>query len=331
MIGDPKLGLQRFYEDRYGEGVEIIEVISASAGARRANLIFTLRRDGADERFVATVMPEGQIQLNSIEVEAAVRRLVRSHGVRVPEVAEVSTDASYLGGPFFVSAFVEGVTIPRHILRLAESQGIGGQIVEDIGSSLALLHRIDPAAAPDGLLGDRPHDPGRAAIEEARGVIEAMSPVRPALVWALEWMEANLPAHTASCMVHTDVRNGNIMVSERGLEAILDWEGTRKFGDPMQDLAWTAVRSWRFRNDSLEIGGLAGRDSLRRGYEAAGGEFDEERFNWWKVAMTMWWALGLHGQAMAHIDGQFSHIVMAASGRRVPELEWDLLMLTRPT
>ena len=47
--------------------------------------------------------------------------------------------------------------------------------------------------------------------------------------------------------------------------------------------------------------------------------------------MTLWWALGMHGQAMAHIDGTFSHIVMAASGRRVPEMEWDLLMLTEPT
>jgi len=42
------------------------------------------------------------------------------------------------------------------------------------------------------------------------------------------------------------------------------------------------------------------------------------------------WGLGLAGQADAHLDGRFPSVVMAASGRRVPELEWDLLMLLRP-
>jgi hypothetical protein len=40
--------------------------------------------------------------------------------------------------------------------------------------------------------------------------------------------------------------------------------------------------------------------------------------------------VGLAGQTAQHLDGRFRSIVMAASGRRVPELEWDLLMLVRP-
>ena len=44
----------------------------------------------------------------------------------------------------------------------------------------------------------------------------------------------------------------------------------------------------------------------------------------------MRWAVGLAAQAMAFLDGRVPNIVMAASGRRVPELEWDLLMLIRP-
>jgi hypothetical protein len=41
------------------------------------------------------------------------------------------------------------------------------------------------------------------------------------------------------------------------------------------------------------------------------------------------WAAGLASQAMAYLDGRVPSIVMAASGRRVSELEWDLLMLIR--
>ena len=98
----------------------------------------------------------------------------------------------------------------------------------------------------------------------------------------------------------------------------------------MQDLAWPALRMWRFRNDEQEIGGFAGRQPFVAGYEAAGGQFDEERFEWSKVEGTLRWALGLAAQTTAFLEGRVPSIVMAASGRRIPELEWDLLMLIRP-
>ena len=111
---------------------------------------------------------------------------------------------------------------------------------------------------------------------------------------------------------------------------MLDWEGTLASGDPMQDLAWPSLRMWRFRNDTKEIGGFAGREPYIAGYEAAGGTFDADRFHWWKVEGTLRWAVGLAGQTMGFLEGRVPSIVMAASGRRVPELEWDLLMLIRP-
>ena len=52
-----------------------------------------------------------------------------------------------------------------------------------------------------------------------------------------------------------------------------------------------------------------------------------DAFTW---GVSPWWAVGLAGQTMAFLDGRVPSIVMAASGRRVPELEWDLLMLIRP-
>ncbi len=45
------------------------------------------------------------------------------------------------------------------------------------------------------------------------------------------------------------------------------------------------------------------------------------------VARTAWWAIGLSRQAEAFLDGTSTDIVHAASGRRVSELEYDLLML----
>ena len=109
---------------------------------------------------------------------------------------------------------------------------------------------------------------------------------------------------------------------------MLDWE-VAKVGDPLEDLAWTCLRCWRFGEDDKEVGGFGDRAPFVTAYEAGGGTFDPERFHWWKVLGTYRWGLGLAGQAAAHLDGRFSNIVMAMSGRRVGELEYDLLSLLK--
>lgn len=282
-------------------------------------------------RLVATILPTAAIEINPITAEAAVRRLAEEHGVPVPHIHAVCTDPSFVGGPFFLSDRVDGESVPRRLLRLVHAEGIGPRVAGQLGEALGRLHSIDPARAPEDLLDDPSENPAETALVGADRMLADLPLPRPALALGMRWLERHLPpAPPRRTIVHTDVRNGNILVSARGLEAVLDWEGTVRHGDPMQDLAWSALRMWRFKEDAREIGGFAGRAPFVAGYEGAGGVFDGERFAWWKVLGTLRWALGLAGQTAAHLDGRFRSIVMAASGRRVPELEWDLLMLVRP-
>jgi hypothetical protein len=90
------------------------------------------------------------------------------------------------------------------------------------------------------------------------------------------------------------------------------------------------VRTWRFGNDDRPAGGFGSIDALRAGYERGGGSWDLERFDWWLLLGTLRWCLGLEGQARAHIVGEVTNIVMCASGKRVPELEHDVLTLLEP-
>jgi aminoglycoside phosphotransferase (APT) family kinase protein len=282
-------------------------------------------------RLVATILPTAAIELNPIAAEAAVRNLAEAHGVPVPHVHAVCTDPAFAGGPFFVSDRADGESVPRRVLRLVHGEGIGEPVAGQVGEALGRLHAIDPELAPGDLLDDRSGNPAEVALAGADQMVAALPLPRPALALGIRWLERHLPlAPPRRTIVHTDVRNGNVLVSARGLEAVLDWEGAVRHGDPMQDLAWPALRMWRFKEDAREIGGFAGREPFVAGYERGGGTFDEERFRWWKVLGTLRWALGLASQSAAHLDGRFRSIVMAASGRRVPELEWDLLMLVRP-
>jgi hypothetical protein len=87
---------------------------------------------------------------------------------------------------------------------------------------------------------------------------------------------------------------------------------------------------WRFGLDDLTVGGLGTVDTLRDAYVAAGGVWDDDRFLWWRVLTTLRWGLGLAGQAAQHLDGTYRTVVMAASGRRVTEMAFDVLTLVAP-
>jgi aminoglycoside phosphotransferase (APT) family kinase protein len=328
-------GLADFLARQWGEPVQVSGLNASSAGARRANVAFDAAgKGGPTRRLVATIVPTAAIQINPVDAEAAVRRLARDHGVPVPEVEAWSTDPSWVGGPFFLSEWIDGETVPRQVLRLIERLGIGDRVAGQLGTALARLHAIDPADGPPELtaladLGDDP--PAATALSALSAIMAGLLEPRPALTYGLRWLEDHLPdPPPVRSVLHSDIRTGNLIVGDDGLRAVLDWEGARRRGDPMEDLGWLTLRMWRFGNDALEVGGFARLEALVDAYDTAGGRFDPERYRWWKVCGTLKWALGLAGQAAGHIDGSFRSIVMAASGRRVPEMEWDLLMLVRP-
>lgn len=328
---DVAAGLAAYLGEAWGQTVEVSDLSTTTAGARRHNIIFTASVDGRPQRLVATIVPAGETLLNGIDAEAAVRLVAERAGVAVPHVHLARIDGDLVGGPFMISDFVAGETVPRRVLRLVAERRIGDVVAAQLGESLARLHAADPAdvAVPLRTLDGK--DPAGAALTALTEAVDALPQRRPALELGLRWLHRNLPPPPERVsIVHTDVRNGNVIVGEDGLRSVLDWEGALAAGDPMQDVAWPALRMWRFREDALEIGGFAGREPYVVGYERAGGTFSIERFEWWKVEGTLRWAVGLAGQAMAFLEGRVPSIVMAASGRRVPELEWDLLMLIRP-
>jgi aminoglycoside phosphotransferase (APT) family kinase protein len=324
-------GLARWLGERWGTTVTVAGLDQSSAGARRTNIGFDATADGVTRRLAATILPTADIQLIDLGAEAEVRTLAQANGVITPFIHGACLDPSVIGGPFFVSDFVTGESVPRRVLRLVEQAGNGAHIAAQIADALARLHAIDPALAPAGL--PRPADgvgPIAAALGGVRDSIGLLLQPEPALLYGLRWLEANRPDEPARrTIVHSDVRTGNVIVGPDGLRAILDWE-TAKVGDPMEDLAWPCLRMWRFRNDHLLVGGISGIEPYRDAYLAAGGAWDQDRFEWWRVLGTLRWGLGLANQAAQHLDGRFRTIVMAASGRRVSELAWDLLCLITP-
>jgi hypothetical protein len=90
------------------------------------------------------------------------------------------------------------------------------------------------------------------------------------------------------------------------------------------------VRSWRF-NGSLPVAGIGTREELLREYAAAGGPvIDVATLRWWEAYGTLRWGVICVQQAAAHLTGAVRSVELAAIGRRVCEVELDLLVLLFP-
>jgi len=320
--------LSAYLGDRLDADVAIANLAPVTAGARRINVLFDATVDGEERGYCVTALPNESDAFRSVADEVQWLELAHDAGMNVARVVGWSEDSSILGGPFFVTNRIEGQTIPKRVIELcASNEGLGAKVAFEIGASLAKLHQRSIDEVPAEV--ERP--PGTAVDAALAHTEEGMAELlqrSPAFELVVRWLTNNKPAPVPITPIHGDTRNGNIIVNEGGLGAILDWE-TAKIGEPFEDLAWLAQRMWRVRNDHLEIGGFANRSDLRRGYESAGGQWSDEHFHWWKVYRCVWWGLGLARQGRQHLDGTFRSIIMAASGRRVAELEWDALCLIK--
>ncbi len=334
-LGRIAADLGEYLSGAWGRPVTAVRLVETSVGARRGNILFDAEDptnpDGpTTHELVVTIYPPAGAVLFGVESETTVLRLAEAAGAPVAHVYEVCTDPTRFGEPFFISSRVRGDSLPRNLLRMvAADDTLGPRIGRQLGAAFAAIHRTPGSATPEavrrGALTDRPSEISLAVLGEQ--LDELLQPA-PVFALGLRWLTRNQPDWQGEhVMVHSDVRNGNILVSpDGGLEAILDWEGCHT-GDPHEDLAWLCVRTWRFGNDHLEVGGLCECRHLVEGYEEAGGRFDPHAFTWWKILGTLRWGIGLSRQATQHLNGTYRNIAMAASGRRAVELEYDLLRL----
>ncbi len=163
-------------------------------------------------------------------------------------------------------------------------------------------------------------------LRQLRGLLDDRGEPHPAFELGLRWLEENRPPEAQPCVVHGDLRLGNLLVDDGGLRAVLDWE-LAHLGDPLEDLGWFCVRAWRF-GSTLPAGGVATREELVQAYEAASGQpVDLGALRWWEVLGTLRWGVICIMQAWGHLSGAVRSVELASIGRRVCENEWDVLAL----
>ena len=243
-------------------------------------------------------------------------------GVAVPRVRTLLRPEDALGRGFVMDR-VEGETIPRKILRDDAYAGARSLLAAQCGEIAAKIHANDPASLPV-----MPTLDAAAQLDQYRTLLDAFGEPHPAFELGLRWLADRIPPPPPRPeLVHGDFRNGNFIVGPEGIRAVLDWE-LAHLGDPSEDLGWLCVKSWRFGVADQLVGGFGAVPDLLTAYERAGGRaIDEDTLRFWIGLGTLKWGVICVGQTLVHLNGVVRSVELAALGRRVAEMEWDLLDL----
>ena len=263
----------------------------------------------------------------SLETEAKLFQLANRGGVPGPEVLHVLGAEDGLGSGFLMQ-WLEGETLGQRIVRAEEFAAVRPQLARQCGEILGRLHRLDLGA---GELRD-----ALPTVEPATLVRETWSYYRdlevpvPMIDYCWRWLQDNLPAAHRTTLVHGDFRNGNLMVTPQGINAVLDWE-LAHIGDPLRDLGWLCVNSWRFGKSNLPVGGFGEIDDLLDGYrDTSGVEVSAQQLLFWQVFGSFWWSMATLQMASTWRSGETPSLERPVIGRRSSEAQMDCANLLLP-
>ena len=259
-----------------------------------------------------------------LAAEATLMQLAHDAGLPSPKVMHVLRPEEDLGTGF-IMVRVDGETIARKILRDDQFAKARAILARQLGKVAAGIHGL-----PREKLPTLREMSATKEISEIGREYRSLNWPRPVFELALRWLGGNDPGPSKEVtLVHGDFRNGNLIIGPDGVRAVLDWE-LAHLGDPMEDLGWICVNSWRFGEIDKPVGGFGSREELFAGYEEGGRRVDPDRVKFWEVMGTLRWGVMCCGMMQRFRTGPDHSMERAMIGRRASETEIDLLRLLAP-
>lgn len=302
----------------------IAEVRPLSGGASQELWLVVVEGAQGERRVVLRRAPPTRSPSNMaipIETEAELIRMAHAVHVPSPAVVYVLRPEDGLGSGYFME-HVEGEALGGRIVKDEAFAAARPMLARQCGEILARIHTLP---VPDHLPQKRAGD----LIDDLERLYRNENWPRPVFELAFRWLRQNLPEQGPPRVVHGDFRNGNMLIGPDGVRAVLDWELAHA-GDPMEDLGWICVNSWRFGVVDKPVGGFGMREDLYAGYEAAGGgAIDRRRTRFWEMLGSLRWGVMCTLSAIAVREGMATTIERPIIARRSSETEIDLLNLLR--
>lgn len=314
-----------------GRELRLVSVTPLAGGASQELLRLQLEdpQEGALRLVLRGDAPRGLPGSLDRRREHAVVVAAVGAGVETPAPRWLASGLLREGAWSYCLEWVEGEALGAKVVRdpaLAEARAA---LPGELAVQLARIHTVTPGLHPQlsETLGPPPADPAREALAGLSGMLGQLPGREPAFALLLAWLEAHLPGPTPPVLVHGDFRVGNFLVGPAGLRAVLDWEFAH-WGSPAEDLAWIALRDWRFGRLEQPVGGICARAALWAPYAAASGRaVDPAEVHWWEVCGNVRWAAGSLCQGERYLSGAQRDLELLAIARRAPEILWEAMRL----
>lgn len=314
--------------------VRVAELQAIANGAIQDTRLLTLEIEGGPfaGRLAAVLRADARSKLpesNSRGEEFALLLVAHAAGVMVPEPLWLCTDERVIGRAFFIMRRVDGEAAGRLLIADTTLGGDRPALTRQLGAELAKIHAIAPPQDELGFLTSPDPTPALARVAQLRALLDRHGAPHPALEWGLRWLELKAPGAGEIVLTHGDYRTGNYLVDDRGLTGILDWEFSG-WSDRHEDLGWFTAKCWRFGADRLVAGGIGEAETFFAGYEAASGTIvDRDKVAYWQIMAHIRWAIVALNQAQRHLTGDEPSLELALTAHIVPELELEVLRLTK--
>ncbi|WP_395407460.1 phosphotransferase family protein [Pseudoduganella sp. UC29_106] len=284
--------------------------------------------ESAFDYVLRTDAPSGVGVSHGRAEEFALLRAAFARGVTVPEPLWLCADSTVLGRPFCLMRRAAGSAAGHLLVKDGKLGGDRKQLAWRLGSELARIHSIVPEPGELAFLPRSEGAPALRLVQRYRDWLDTQPVPRPALEWGLRWLERHAPPAGKEVLCHRDYRTGNYLVDADGLTAILDWEFAG-WSDPLEDIGWFCAKCWRFGANEREAGGIGEREDFYRGYEEeSGAPLPRAQVHYWEVMAHMSWAIIALQQAARHSSGEERSLMLALTGHKVPELEFEILDMT---
>ena len=312
--------------------VAVSDIARIPGGASRETWMFDARwsRGGVAEEHALILRrdPPASLLESNIGLEFALYTALAGSGVPVPRVHWLERDGAALERPFYVMERLPGATDARTLATSPEWADVRPAIARQKAEILARIHAFDIDRLPSL---ERPASREACASHEVarweRTLREDALEPQPALEMALSWLKRRLPPPPERlALVHADYRTGNFLYDRSGITGILDWEMAHA-GDPIEDIGWVCVKSWRWAGDE-RVGGLCGRDEFIAMYEEAGGvKVGRDALKFWEVLGNVKLAVIFITATKAVVQGQTPDLLLAVTSFINPGIEAEIMEL----
>jgi aminoglycoside phosphotransferase (APT) family kinase protein len=233
-------GLMKWLQSQRSElGLDVLSIDRPTTGWSNETVLITTDTTRFVVRLPAVVPAYPDYDLTA---QADVLRVLNDHDIPAPHALAIETDTRWLGVPFLVMDWVDGLVLGEVPALDPILQGASPQqrlhLHEQYADALAAVHRITDASLLPSLRQGMADE-----LTYWTGYIEWSTHGSPPqrLADALQWCKDTMPTESPNVLLWGDPRLGNAMYDDDGtLIALLDWE-LSSFGPSEMDLAWYTV------------------------------------------------------------------------------------------